>query len=142
MFDLSLSEMLICAIVAVVVIGPKDMPRALMTVGRWVAKARGMTRNLRTGFDAMVREAEMQELEKQWAEHNAKIMREHPQAEDDAPDQASAPAMSAADDAPRMEPLTAPAGNRAAPPSRDVTDPDQPSLPLGTAGGPIEGERG
>lgn len=65
-------------IVAVIVIGPKDLPRALYKVGQIVGKAQGMARHFRTGIDAMVREVEMEELEKKWASQNQRIMAEHP----------------------------------------------------------------
>ena len=42
MFDVGASELLMIAVVAIVVIGPKDMPMALRTAGRWIAKARRM----------------------------------------------------------------------------------------------------
>lgn len=85
MFDLSISEIAIIVIIAIVVIGPKELPRALATAGRWVAKARGVMGNFRTGFDAMVREAELQEMEKKWASENERIMLEHPTVPDDEP---------------------------------------------------------
>lgn len=78
MFDIGSSELLLIVIVAVVVIGPKDLPRALYKVGQIVGKARGMARHFRTGLDAMVREVEMEELEKKWAEQNRRILQEHP----------------------------------------------------------------
>ena len=78
MFDIGSSELLLIVIVAVVVIGPKDLPRALYMVGQIVGKARGMARHFRTGIDAMVREVELEELEKKWAEQNRRIMEEHP----------------------------------------------------------------
>jgi len=43
MFDIGADELLLTAVVAIVVIGPKDMPRALRTAGRWVAKLRRMS---------------------------------------------------------------------------------------------------
>jgi len=79
MFDLGLDEILLIVVVAVIVIGPKDLPMALRTVGRWVAKMRKVSGQFRAGFDAMVREAEMQELEAKWKAQNEKIMREHPE---------------------------------------------------------------
>lgn len=85
MFELSISEIMIIVIIAIVVIGPKELPRALGTAGRWVAKARGIMGNFRTGFDAMVREAELQEMEKKWAAENERIMLEHPTISDDDP---------------------------------------------------------
>lgn len=79
MFDIAPSEFLLVAIVALVVIGPKDLPKAMRVVGYWVGKARGVARQFRSGFDEMVREAELHEMEKKWAAENERIMREHPQ---------------------------------------------------------------
>ena len=78
MFDVGYSELLLVAFVAIVVIGPKDLPKAMRFVGYWVGKARGVARQFRSGFDAMVREAELEEMEKRWKEENERIMREHP----------------------------------------------------------------
>lgn len=85
MFDIAPTELLLVAIVALVVIGPKDLPRVLRTLGQWVGKARGVARQFRSGFDEMVREAELAEMEKKWAEENARIMAEHPPAEPPSP---------------------------------------------------------
>lgn len=79
MFDIGASELLIIVIVAVLVIGPKDMPLALRTAGRWIGKMRKISGHFRTGLDAMIREAEMEEMEKKWKAQNEKIMREHPE---------------------------------------------------------------
>jgi sec-independent protein translocase protein TatB len=78
MFDIGSSEFLLIVIVAVIVIGPKDLPRALYKVGQVVGKARGMARHFRSGIDAMVREVELEELEKKWAAQNKRILEEHP----------------------------------------------------------------
>ena len=77
MFDIAPSEFLLFALVALIVIGPKDLPKAMRVVGRFVGKARGMANQFRSGFDAMVREAELEEMEKKWKEENARIMAEH-----------------------------------------------------------------
>lgn len=79
MFDIGPSELLLIVIVAVIVIGPKDLPLALRTAGRWIGKIRKVSSHFRTGLDAMIREAEMEEMEKKWREQNEKIMREHPE---------------------------------------------------------------
>ena len=79
MFDIGPTELLLIVVVAIIVIGPKDLPLALRTAGRWMAKVRKVSGHFRTGLDAMVREAEMEEMEKTWREQNAKIMAEHPQ---------------------------------------------------------------
>lgn len=78
MFDVGALELLVVVIVAIIVIGPKDMPQALRVAGRWVGKLRRMSAQFRSGFDAMVREAELEEMEKQWKERNAQIMAQSP----------------------------------------------------------------
>jgi sec-independent protein translocase protein TatB len=82
MFDIAPTELLLVAFVALVVIGPKDLPKAMRIVGYWVGRARGVARQFRSGFDAMVREAELEEMEKKWAAENERIMREHPATSD------------------------------------------------------------
>ncbi len=77
MFDIAPSEFILFALVALIVIGPKDLPKAMRVVGRFVGKARGMASQFRSGFDAMVREAELEDMEKKWKEENARIMAEH-----------------------------------------------------------------
>ena len=78
MFDIGPTELLLIVIVAVIVIGPKDLPLALRTAGKWIGKVRKVSSHFRSGLDAMIREAEMEEMEKKWREQNDKIMREHP----------------------------------------------------------------
>ena len=78
MFDIEPTELMLVAVVALVVIGPKDLPRAMRFVGQWIAKARGVARHFRSGLDEMVRQAELEEMEKKWAAENERIMREHP----------------------------------------------------------------
>lgn len=78
MLDFNAPEFLVVGIVALLVIGPKDLPKAMRFVGQWVGKARRVANQFRSGFDNMVREAELAEMEKKWAEENARIMREHP----------------------------------------------------------------
>jgi sec-independent protein translocase protein TatB len=81
MFDVAPTELLIVAVVALIAIGPKDLPKAMRFVGQWVGKARGMARHFRSGLDTMMREAELEEMEKQWRAHNEAIMRAHPTIE-------------------------------------------------------------
>jgi len=78
MFGIDWEEFLVIIVVAVIVIGPKDMPMALRTVGRWIARVRRVSNHFKAGIETMIREAEMEEMEKKWAEQNASIMREHP----------------------------------------------------------------
>ena len=78
MFDIGASELLLIVIVAVVVIGPKDLPLALRTAGRWIGKVRRVSGHFRAGVETMIREAELAEMEKKWREQNEAIMREFP----------------------------------------------------------------
>lgn len=78
MFGIDSGELFIIAIVALVVIGPKDLPRVMRTIGNFVGKARGMATHFRAGVDNMIREAELQDMEKVWKENNERIMREAP----------------------------------------------------------------
>ncbi len=80
MFGIDSSELLLIAFVALIVIGPKDLPKAMRAIGYWVGRARAVSRQFRAGFDEMVRESELAEMEKKWAAENARIMREHPPA--------------------------------------------------------------
>lgn len=126
MFDIGATEMLLVAIVALLVIGPKDLPLALRTAGRWMGKLRGMTKHFRAGIDSMIREAEIEEQEKLWAERNAKIMREHPPenlvqgGQGEAPEEAEDAAP--ADGAPvgKPAPPTAPSKRAPPPPASDA----------------------
>ncbi|MEM9312611.1 MAG: Sec-independent protein translocase protein TatB [Pseudomonadota bacterium] len=78
MFDIGAMELLVIVIVAVLVIGPKDMPLAMRSAGRWIGKVRKVSAHFRTGIDAMVREAELEDMEKKWKTRNEEIMREQP----------------------------------------------------------------
>ena len=62
MFDLSWTHILIVLVVALVVVGPKDLPRMMHTVGKWVGKARSMADQFRKSFDEMTKQAELDEL--------------------------------------------------------------------------------
>ena len=65
MFDIGWTEITIILIVAIIVIGPKDLPRVLRTVGQWVGKAKAMTREFRGHVDDMIRDTELDEVKKQ-----------------------------------------------------------------------------
>ncbi len=81
MFDIAPTELLVLGAVAIMVIPPKDLPRAMRMAGHWVGKARGVARQFRSGFDELIRESELAEMEKRWAAENERILREHPFAE-------------------------------------------------------------
>lgn len=118
MFDIGAIELLLVAAVALIIIGPKDLPIAMRTAGRWLGQLRAMTGHFKVGIDAMIREAEIEEQEKVWAEKNAQIMRDHPpekyrDQEGDTP----------GDDA-QMKPLDTPQATET-----DNTESEQPSAP-------------
>lgn len=95
MFDIGASEFLMIVIVAIVVIGPKDMPVALRTAGRWIAKMRRVSGHFRSGIETMIREAELEDMEKKWREQNEAVMKAHPAALEDG----SAPVAGSAESA-------------------------------------------
>ena len=82
MFGVDSSELAVVAILALIFIGPKDLPRVLRTVGYWVGRMRGMARHFTSGIENMVREAELEEMEKKWREENERIMQLHPPGAD------------------------------------------------------------
>ncbi|MEC4594889.1 MULTISPECIES: Sec-independent protein translocase protein TatB [Nitrospirillum] len=65
MFDIAWSELALIGVVALVVIGPKDLPVALYTAGKWMRKARLLARDFQSHLDDMVRQAELEDLRKQ-----------------------------------------------------------------------------
>jgi sec-independent protein translocase protein TatB len=73
--DIDPSEFLLTAVVAVVVIGPKDLPRAMRAAGKWMAKMRRISGHFRSGIETMIREAELEDMEKKWREQNEAIMK-------------------------------------------------------------------
>ena len=102
MFDIGWDEMLFTAIIAIVVIGPKDLPRALRFAGQWIGKVRRISGHFRSGIETMIREAEMEDMEKQWREQNEAIMAAHP------PTSSSAEPVVGVDPGTLMEPLPPP----------------------------------
>ena len=65
MFGIDSSELLLIAIVALVVIGPKELPGLLRTWGKWMAQMRAMASEFRGHVDEMVRQSELDEVKKQ-----------------------------------------------------------------------------
>jgi sec-independent protein translocase protein TatB len=65
MFDISWSEFLLIGVVALVVIGPKELPAVMRTLGQWTRKVRGMASEFQNQFQEAIREAEMTDLKKE-----------------------------------------------------------------------------
>jgi sec-independent protein translocase protein TatB len=70
MFDIAWTELLVIAVVAVVVVGPKDLPKMMRVAGQWMGRARAMADQFRRSFDDMARQSELEEL-------RAEVMKMH-----------------------------------------------------------------
>jgi sec-independent protein translocase protein TatB len=64
MFDIGWTELVVIAVVAIVVIGPKDLPRAMRFVGQWTGKMKRMAREFQGQFNEALREAELDSVRK------------------------------------------------------------------------------
>ncbi|OEJ65945.1 Sec-independent protein translocase protein TatB [Magnetovibrio blakemorei] len=64
MFDIGWQELFVVAVLALIVIGPKDLPKTIKLVTSWIRKARMMAREFQTGIDDMVREADLADVKK------------------------------------------------------------------------------
>ena len=65
MFDIGWPELFLIAVVVLLVVGPKELPKVLRTVGVWISKAKVVTREFRTHVDDMIRENELDEVRDQ-----------------------------------------------------------------------------
>ena len=111
MFGVDTTELILVAVLALLFIGPKELPTAMRSVGRWIGKIRGMARHFTSGFEDLVREAELEEMERKWSEENDRIMREFPALPDEMGAQEGA-------------------SGQAPPQTVREADTDQPALPL------------
>ena len=116
MFGVDTSELLVVAVVALLFIGPKELPRVMMTIGRWIGRMRGYARHFTSGIENVIREAELEEMEKSWREQNQRILAQYP-ADADYPD-------------------PVPSGAEGPQPVMTSLPPDQPGLPLETPAAP------
>lgn len=124
MFGIDSSELLVIGLVALLVIGPKDLPKAMRWVGQWVAKGRAMSRHLRSGFDTMMREAELEDMQKLWAAQNDAIMKATALPENSLPNLAGPMASDASYDPwPAMTLIPEPTAEEQAAPAIDLAKP-------------------
>ena len=150
MFDIGGAELLLVVVVAILVIGPKDMPRAMRAAGRWIGKLRRLSSHFRAGLDEMVRQAEIEDMEEKWANRNKEIMAKYPTGDEPAggapenllpPDQGMEP-LAAPGEVPDADSAAEAAIKRAAPKkapehggdagAEKITD--EPGLPFGDTG--------
>src|SRR5215470_233711 len=68
MFDIGWSELVVIGVVALIAIGPKELPGVLRMVGQWMGKARKMAAEFQSQFQEAMREAEMADLKKSFDE--------------------------------------------------------------------------
>ena len=65
MFDIGWPEMMVVVLVLIIVVGPKDLPRVIRTVSKWVAKARGMAREFQGSIDDLARQADLEDVRRE-----------------------------------------------------------------------------
>jgi len=68
MFDIGVTELLVIAMVAIVVVGPRELPRLLRTVGRMISKAKGLAREFQDQFEEAAKDAGVDDLRKDFDE--------------------------------------------------------------------------
>jgi sec-independent protein translocase protein TatB len=65
LFDIGWSEMAVIMLLALIIIGPKDLPRVARTIGQWVRKGRALAREFQTSLEDMARESELDDVRKE-----------------------------------------------------------------------------
>jgi len=150
MFDLGWSELLIIGVAALIVVGPKDLPRMLRTLGRYAARAKSVARDFQRAMDDAARQADIEELKEVRKDLDAvradtyKMQREMSQSFLDGPGKGKKAAEGKADDKaaaskpaepkPSADPAPAAAPQPAAE-ARPAGGPAAPEAGTGEAGG-------
>ena len=117
--------MLLVLIVALVVVGPKDLPRLMRKMGQWTSKARGMADQFRRSFDEMARQSELDELRKEIDElRNARPLAG---VEREMNEALHAPAVSIAPETETETAKTEPDHGEPAPESAEPSEPPPPT---------------
>ena len=120
MLDIGWSELLVIGVLALLVVGPKELPRLLRTVGQWAGRARSMARDFQRSMDDVAREADLGDLAE-----TRKIMGDMRAVRDEATQGLANPGGWARDAA---------AGEKAGPsgsPGAPESDPGTPAAPSG-----------
>jgi sec-independent protein translocase protein TatB len=124
--DLSWSHILLLLVVALVVVGPQDLPKLMRKLGQWTAKARGMAEQFRSSFDEMARQSELDELRKEI--ENLRAMRPLAETEKALNDAVKLPEVSLSPE-PAPEPAPEAAALSEPPPAAEPEAPLEPPLP-------------
>ena len=139
MFEIGWGELLVIGVVALIAIGPKELPAVLRTVGQWLGKVRRMASEFQSQFQEAMREAEMADLKKQVEEMSAAAVRKFEEPIETARKDvegamADKPALSAAPAEPGTSP-TQSGPDSAASTAPQQTDASVPPLPSPTKAG-------
>ena|SRR5829696_2332489 len=144
MFDIGWSELLLIAVVALVVIGPKELPGALRTLGQWMTKIRRMASEFQNQFQDAIREAELAELKKEVDEMAAKassytqfdpledVRRDIEKAAGDLPPLDAQTEAGSTPAAPAAPTVSEPAAEETAAPAMPATPPTEEPVAVGT----------
>lgn len=73
MFDIAWTEMLVIAVITIVVVGPRDLPKVMRTVGTMIAKARALAGKFQSDMDQLARETELDELRREAREMRERL---------------------------------------------------------------------
>ncbi len=121
MFNIGLPELIIISVVALLVVGPKELPRAIAGVSKAVRKVRGMAREFQSGIDSIVRETELQDVtrdvnriarfdaKKELERHVEQIIEAQPEIDHQGKTKRTAPPAEIADEVPEQSSDSVPA---------------------------------
>lgn len=76
MFDFSFGELALIVLVALLIVGPKDLPKVMHAVGRWFGQFKGISDEFRAGFKTAMREHQLEDLEKDLTSIHTEIHKE------------------------------------------------------------------
>lgn len=76
MFDIGFPELFIIGVLALIVVGPKELPKTIKTVTGMIRKAKSMARDFQSGVDEMVREADLDDVKKQLTEGSDELKKD------------------------------------------------------------------
>jgi sec-independent protein translocase protein TatB len=140
MFDLSWSHLLVVAVVALIAIGPKELPGVLRNVGHWMGKVRRMASEFQSQFQEAMREAEMADLKKHADDlNNAAHSLTKPLDPTDYLGKFDTPSEPAPSAAPASLPESTPAGQEPAAANSGASVPAPAGEPAAPAPGPAGG---
>lgn len=133
MLDIGWSELLVIAVVAIVVIGPKDLPRVMRLIGQWTGRMRRVARDFQNQFNEALKEADLEDVKKSIDDVKkigADVQKDLAKADSDMrAGMAKTESDVRAGLSPPAEPVTAAAPNAIEAPQPDVAKPE-PAAPV------------